>query len=368
MSMKEKTKDIYHFIRNHKRTSIRISAVFTAAVVFVCISYFYVVNAKYVTSDSAGNVIGANSFYFTSDYLNEAAYDGTVSEYVMHGWDGMLKKSFMFNIRNYDNPLLFNNKDQKVKYHFSYEILGNDRNLVEVSVYKIVNGTETAELDGVLDGGVDSYIANQYKLSIVSKNPAVPITHDVTVLLKVNTVESPYYAELSTKVTLQYSPFTDFIAEQGFEPASDANTDNGRAYGLIYYINTANEINNDEFENTDITLATEKIHLTWDNAKLEINAFDKKLAEIFAKKTVEEVLQNYENIEDCKNTIILDDNDTGHLYFDALAYSSFEIVLHKRKGIEAGDEIWKNANGVYLWDLNPAPLEQGNLVYAEVVN
>ncbi len=40
MSMKEKTKDIYHFIRNHKRTSIRISAVFTAAVVFVCISYF----------------------------------------------------------------------------------------------------------------------------------------------------------------------------------------------------------------------------------------------------------------------------------------------------------------------------------------
>lgn len=368
MSIKEKTKDIYHYIRNHKRMSIRGSAVFIAAVGFVCVSCFYVVNARYVASDSAGNVIGANSFYFTSDYLNEAAYDGTISEYVMHGWDGMLKKSFMFNVRNYDNPLLYNNKDQKVKYHFSYEILGDDKNLVEANVYKIVNGIETVELDGELIGGVDSYTANQYKLSIVSKNPSVPITHDVTVLLKVNTVESPYYAELSTKVTLQYSPFTDFIAEQGFEPASDANSDNSRAYGLIYFINTANEINNNEFENTDIALATEKIHVTWNNAKLEFNEFDKKLSESFAMKTVEEVLQNFEKIEDCKNTVILDENNIGHLYFDALAYSSFQIVFHKRNGIAVSDEIWKDANGVYLWDLNPAPLENGNLVYAEVVD
>ncbi len=365
MFTKRNTNTMKNYIKNHRGMGVRISTALVVVVMFVCLSYLYVINAKYVATDTAGNVIGANCFYFTSDYLNEVAYDGTTSEYIMYGWDGMSKKSFAFNIRNYDNPLLYNNEDQSVKYHFSYEVFGNDKDLVDVYVYKIIDGVETVELNGELNGGEDSYTSIPYKLSIISKDPSVPISHDITVLLKVNTVESPYYAELSTKVTLQYSPFTEIIAEQGFGVPEEGS--NSRAYALTYYINTANEINNDELENTDISLATEEIHVVWNNAKLELNHYDRKLSDSFVMKTVEEVLMEYENLNDCKNTIIIDENNIGHLYFDALAYSSFKIVFHKRSGIEVSGDIWKNNLGEYLWDLTPASLENGNLVYAEVV-
>ncbi|MGN0375162.1 MAG: hypothetical protein ACI4EN_06630 [Butyrivibrio sp.] len=320
--------------------------------------------AKYIESTQSKDIINANSFYFTSDYLSPEAYDGSVAEYIMAGWDGKSKKSFMFNVRNYDNPLLFNDKEQDVKYEMEYKVLNGDDRYVNVYVYKLVDGREVEELSGVLKGSEDVYSANRYKLSVVSKNQSSVITHDISVLLTVKTVDSPYYAELSTKITLQYSQFQDFIAYQGVSMEED----NAKTVALKYDINTANQIDTSELENTDISLATQTIHLAWDNSLLEFDEFDRKVSEIFAIRTLMDVQNEYTDISKCKNTVIIDENNNiGHIYFDALAYSAYEIIFHKRIETSADENVWKDAEGNFLWDISAAPLDEGGIIYAETV-
>ena len=360
-----------HNINNDNRISrrkrIAIGAI-PVVIMLVCAFFAFDVHkiiAKYFLSERGEGVVYANSFYFTSDYLSPVQYDGSISEYVMSGWDGKSKKSFAFNIRNYDNPLLFNNEEQIVKYEMEYEVLNGDDAFVDVHIYKIVDGRESEELSGELKGGVDSYVANEYKLSATSKNENVAIEHDVTILLTVRTVESPYHVELQTKITLQYTSFENFIAYQGVSTEEN----NNRVVSLIYDINTANQILDEEMENTDIALATETIHSEWDNSMLEFHEFDKKVDAVFAIITLEEAKALYPDVTKCKNTIIIDeDNNVGHIYYDALAYSAYEIIFHKRIETWADESLWKDANGTWLWELSPAPLTEGTLIYAETVD
>lgn len=352
--------------KTQKRIKIAMRVI-SVVILLVCVFFatgLHKVIAKYFLSERGESVVYANSFYFTSDYLSPVQYDGSISEYVMSGWDGKSKKSFAFNIRNYDNPLLFNNEEQNVKYEMEYEVLNGDDQYVDVHIYKIVDGKETEELSGELKGGENTYSANEYKLSATSKNENVAIEHDVSILLTVRTVESPYYVELKTKITLQYTSFENFIAYQGVSTEEN----NERVVSFIYDINTANQILDEEMENTDIALATETIHIEWDNSMVEFHEFDKKVEEVFAIITMEEAMSQYEDITKCKNTIIIDEtNNVGHIYFDALAYSAYEIVFHKRIETWADTEIWKNADGIWLWELEPAPVADGTLIYAETV-
>lgn len=328
-------------------------------------SKYYDVWAKYVVNDSSEEVVNANSFYFTSNYLNPIGADNSVSEYILFGWDGKSKKSFPFNIRNYDNPLLYNNESQDVEYEISYEILNGDEEYVDAKVYRIENGSETETLGGILLGGSDSYTAHEYKLSITSKDALETIDHDVTILLTAKTKNAPYYAELQTKITLQYTSFKNFIAHQGF--STEENNESVKA--LRFDINTANQIDESEMENTDITIATETIHLSWNNALVELNGFDKKITDRLASKKLADVLNEYEKVYQCKNTIIIDETtNVGHIYFDALAYSAYEVIFYKRENTEGNESIWKNAEGDYLWDLEPVNVSEGGLVYAEKVD
>lgn len=320
--------------------------------------------ARYFMRDDANEVVNANSFYFTSNYLSPVSYDGSIAEYVMLGWDGKSKKSFGFNIRNYDNPLLFNNKEQDVRYELEYEVLNGDEQYIDIGIYRIDNGVEVEEQSGILYGGENTYSANEYKLSFISKDADVVIDHDVTVLLTVRTVEAPYYAELKTKITLQYSQFKDFIAYQGVSTEED----NEKVVSLIYDINTANQIDTSEMENTDIAIATQTVHITWDNSMVEFHEFDRKVDEVFAIKTLDEVLQEYNDASECKSTIIIDEaNNVGHIYFDALAYSAYEIIFHKRIETWADENVWKHESGVWLWELSPAPLDEGTIIFAEAL-
>lgn len=327
-------------------------------------SKYYDVWAKYIVNDSSEEVINANSFYFTSNYLNPVGADNSVSEYILFGWDGKSKKSFPFNVRNYDNPLLYNNENQDVEYEISWEILSDNKDDVEVTVYRLENGDETQTLGGTLLGGEDSYTAHEYKLSIESKS-SEKIEKDVTVLLTAKTKNAPYSAELQTKVTLQYTAFANFISEQGF--SDDENNEIVKAFK--YDINTANQIDESELENTDITIATETIHLSWNNNLVELNYLDKKVIDRIDDKTLEQIKAEYDGKEyNCKNTIIIDENNIGHFYFDALAYSAYEVIFYKRENTVGNEALWKNDEGTYLWELEPFEISKGGLVYAEKVS
>lgn len=328
-------------------------------------SKYYDIWAKYIVNESSKEVVNANSFYFTSNYLNPIGADNSVSEYILFGWDGKSKKSFPFNIRNYDNPLLYNNESQDVEYEISYEILNGDEQYVDATVYRIENGVETSTLEGVLLGGSDSYTAHEYKLSITSKDDSETIDHDVTILLTAKTKNAPYYAELQTKITLQYTSFKNFIAHQGFSEEED----NEIVKALRFDINTANQIDESEMENTDITIATETIHLTWNNALVELNGFDKKITDRLDAKKMADVLNEYDKVYQCKNTIIIDeDNNVGHIYFDALAYSAYEVIFYKRENTAGNEGLWKDAEGNFLWDLEPIQISEGGLVFAEKID
>ena len=41
---------------------------------------------------------------------------------------------------------------------------------------------------------------------------------------------------------------------------------------------------------------------------------------------------------------------------------------YKRENTEGNESIWKNAEGNYLWDLEPVNVSEGGLVYAEKVD
>lgn len=111
-------------------------------------------------------------------------------------------------------------------------VTNGDEQYIDIGIYRIDNGVEVEEQSGILYGGENTYSANEYKLSFISKDADVVIDHDVTVLLTVRTVEAPYYAELKTKITLQYSQFKDFIAYQGVSKEED----NEKVVSLIYDI------------------------------------------------------------------------------------------------------------------------------------
>lgn len=356
-------------VRKSKKESIidiafKITLMIFCGFITIFASKCYDAWAKYVVTDTSKEVINANSFYFTSNYLNPVEGDNTISEYILFGWDGKSKKSFAFNIRNYDNPLLYNNESQNINYEISYEVLNGDEEYIDAKVYRIEGDNENESLGGNLSGGSDSYTAHEYKLSITSKNDSVAINHDVTILLKAKTIDSPYYAELQTKVTLQYTSFENFIAYQGF----DSEDNNEKVSALKFNINTANQIDESEMENTDITIATETIHLSWNNNLVELNGFDKKILSRTNIKTLEEVLSEYDNAYQCKNTIIIDENtNIGHIYFDALAYSAYEIVFYKRVAVAGNEDVWKNSNNEYIWNVTPLKISEGGLVYAETV-
>lgn len=354
--------------RNEKIVDVafKVTLMLFCGFIVIFTSKYYDAWAKYIVNDSSEEVVNANSFYFTSNYLNPIATDNSVSEYILFGWDGKSKKSFAFNVRNYDNPLLYNNESQNVDYEISYEVLNGDDENVDVKVYRNEEGSDDTEvLGGTLLGGKDSYASHEYKLSIESKDPLVKIEHDVTILLKAKTVNSPYSAELQTKVTLQYTSFENFISHQGFSKEEN----NERVKALRFDVNTANEIDESELENTDITIATETIHLTWDNELVELNRLDVKIADRITTKKLADVVNEYDKLYECKNTIIIDeDKNVGHIYFDALAYSAYEIIFYKRENTVGNEDMWKNSEDTYLWDLEtPIKIEDGGLVYAEKV-
>lgn len=330
-----------------KTTKQQKTIIFVLAVMLIFGVPFAMVYAKYAERKNAKSVTSANGFYFSSNYLSEVVNNGEYSEYIMYGWDGMTKKSFAFNIRNYDNPLLYNGEGQDVTYDISYEIDDKYAAQVDVVLYKYENGQYHEEnLNGSLPGGKENYSYNDYKLSVIPKENA-NIEEDLSVIITAKTVDSPYDKTLTTKVTLQYTEYQNFISQKEFVNLDDDD------YAFEYSICTANAADLEEMENSYVKSATRRLHVWWNTAYVTLDRFDDRNAGAFEIKYIGEDGITADNMHEWTNVILFDrDSGIAHLYFDALPFSAFDIYLYKKLGIQS--DVW-------------ATLAQTDIVDTEVI-
>lgn len=357
------------------------------------------VSAKYIDRNVSREAVVANTFYFSSDYLDVADADGP-PVYTVNGWDGKTKKSFAFVIRNYENPLLFNDSAQDVTYTISYSTEYGDK--VDVTLYKYEPEDTGADADGyivmesgtdvVLEGGADMFNHDSYKLTITSKDESVSIGEDVSVLIKAKTKNTQYIKEISTQVVLQYTEYSHFIASNYVDDYSTT------LHALDYVVCTANEQDTSEMVNSYALLATKTLCFSWDKAYLEFDAFDEQLADDdviniykITTRTVQgsgdnisvvmtyavritmpdstmiditgdeakdfdiDVIANYTDDYKLRQIVYtqtgpvgetsdIATTKTGYFIFDALPFSRFDFTMHKKVGV--ADEVWEDTDKV----------------------
>ncbi len=362
--------------------------------------------AKYIDKDVSREAVVANTFYFSSDYLDVADVDGP-PVYTVNGWDGKTKKSFAFVIRNYENPLLFNDSAQDVTYTISYETEYDDK--IDVILYKYDPTNDQADTDGyvvvdsgtdmVLEGGADKFNHDSYKITLTSKNEAVSIGEDVSVLITAKTKNTQYIKEISTKLVLQYTEYSNFIAR------NYVNDYKKSLHALDYIVCTANEQDTTEMVNSYALLATKTLCFGWDKKYLEFDRFDEQLEsdDVITINKVEtrtttgtgdstvttttysvritqpdntitdltgdeardfdiDVIENYiddfrlkqivfnytrpvDTVDEQNQvTTTIETTKTGYFIFDALPFSQFDFTMHKKVGIT--DEVWEDTDKV----------------------
>lgn len=350
----------------------------------ICVVLMYgasltTVIAKYIDKDISREAVVANTFYFSSDYLDVADADGPPS-YNVNGWDGKTTKSFAFMIRNYENPLLFNDSAQDVTYTISYDNTYSDK--VKVTLYKHQPGAAGADSDGyivipsgtdmVLKGGASEFTHDDYKIKIESLDSDVAIEHDVPVLITAKTKNTQYIKTISTQIVLKYTEYSSFIASKGIENYSKT------LHALDYIVCTANEQDTSEMINAYSLLATKLLCVEFDHKYLTLDKFDdRKISDSKIKivRTVEQgsgaVTVKITDIHGVVTTLTGDNaenfvidklkkyvtdymnieieyadgqEDKHYIMFAALPFSQFKFTMHKKLGVK--DEIWEDISSV----------------------
>ena len=93
-----------------------IIGIFLTLMLIIMPSMF--IQAKFMRKANAKSVSMASGFYFSSNKLSEVEHRGATpeipadanevpAEYVIEGWDGNAPVTFDFDIRDYQNPLLY---------------------------------------------------------------------------------------------------------------------------------------------------------------------------------------------------------------------------------------------------------------------
>lgn len=252
---------------------VRIAAILLVLCIGLgCGGYVY---AKYFSESARWGVAIASGVYFTANYAsqNEEYFESVVkSDYVGSNYE------FAFEVRNYENNLLFNESGVEIHYSLSFW-LGKDPGN---ATYYIAWGQEQPQIIGVgeenkltIDGQViagGSAIDNEYTVKII---PTSEELHEaVPIYVEVQTDENAIISKvLRGKMVLNNTEQPEnYIKSQGFL-VSDEMADAAQKYaelmqmsGFTYEIITEGEVATDEI--------TEELKLSWNPLVLEIDLFD----------------------------------------------------------------------------------------------
>ncbi|MBE5882973.1 MAG: hypothetical protein E7291_00895 [Lachnospiraceae bacterium] len=244
-----------------------------------CGSYVY---AKYYAESARRGIAIASGIYFSANYAVESKENEAYFESVVKSIYTGSAYSFNFEVRNYENNLLFNGSDIEIPYTVSFWLDTEP----EGATYSVGTEKQAAQPigvgeagwivfdDQVIAGGVAK--ANKYEISINitdedSEQEPLPIyvlveTEPGAVITKT----------LSGKMILgRVAASESFIESQRFVVAneSDSMTEEekyaeiNKLSKLTYEILTVGEVSASEE-------ATEKLKLSWNPQVLEIDLFD----------------------------------------------------------------------------------------------
>lgn len=238
------------------------------------------VYAKYYSQSARAGIAIASGIYFTANYAVSVEEDGEFYESVVKSDYQGNEYSFNFEVRNYENNLLFNESGVDIPYSLSFW-LGETPSGATYTVvsngatYELKEGEEEKiEITGQSVAG-GSAMANSYVISIKPSDSTA--THEaVPIFVEVKTGESSIVSKtLRGKMVLNnVERPVSFIESQGFilpDKTTDVTTVTFEQIEelseLTYEIRTVGEVlASDE--------PTEELKLSWDATVFELDLFD----------------------------------------------------------------------------------------------
>lgn len=288
--------------------------------------------AKYILLNKSHETVMANTFYFSSDYLRETDADmsGTaLPQYTVNGWSGVNGVTFGFEIRNYENYLLFNDQYQSIDYDLefsfvdpqTYKVINDfnqnnqDSSELQYIKGKIKDGTLSASLKKVTDNssgeqteltlsnqglsdnkyihqileGDTTFQADKYSLTL-NITGQQKITNDIALLITAKSNNISYNKTMKLVVVFKYTRYESYIHTKKFtndiSPTDNNNKSNTQNQSALKYEIATADSSTDDYSNTNITLATKLICVEWNSNLLRMDKFENIIDEKTTKITV----------------------------------------------------------------------------------
>lgn len=303
----------------HARSPKMARALLVLFTLIIGISGGVYVYAKYYSVSAREGIAIATGVYFTANYASSAMVensDGTTEPaYVESIVDGSYKgtdTSYIFEIRNYENNLLFNTSNVNIPYTVEFW-LGEETTdatykvTVDDTEYTLgVGDTSAQAISGQVDGG--AAIAKEYKISVDVANDSGHTP--VPVYVRVKTLDGSLINRTLTGKMLLTSTGTaeSYIDSMGFVVSEEANTDTEKFAELqslaafTYEIRTAGTVTTGEL--------TEKLIVSWNTNVLQIDLFD-------------EAYLSW--LKDNSGGLVIDSNGWCSIEIEAMPYSAESI-------------------------------------------
>ncbi len=300
-------------------------------VVTICLGYGGVMYAKYYSQGYEKGVAVASAIYFSANHAFESDESdiGTEKEYVPSLVLPMIsgtEYNFDFEVRNFENNLLFNDSGVKIPYKISFWL--GETPIAATYTVSLGSESKTFNTDEVtfenqsIEGGAAR--VNPYKITVKVSESDTQKHERIPVFVKVETLDgSPVQKVLKGQMVFSSVSLADnFIDYQQFvlnkTVADDAEwfTELQKLSALTYEIRTVGAVTGNG--------ATEKIKLIWNPNVLEIDLFDETY-----KKWMSATGKTVPDIETDTET-----NGWYSITIDAMPYSSETVTFFRGKDFD----------------------------------
>lgn len=234
------------------------------------------VYAKYYSQSVQNGIAIASGVYFTANYA-VASEDTFFESIVKTGYQGT-DTDFVFEVRNYENNMLFNEASVEIPYSVYFWLgeapAGATYSVEYAGVVKTLNVGETNKVGfdaQIITGGRAT--ANKYTVTVDVEENVKHTSVPIYVIVETEpgaVISSSLRGKMIFSTTAQAE---SYIESQMFVVSANVSTDEDKfkelqkLSELTYEIKTVGEVTTGDD-------ATEKLKLSWDPAVLEINMFD----------------------------------------------------------------------------------------------
>ncbi len=225
--------------------------------------------AKYYAGRRNKGVATASSLYFTSNLLKNVSNvteDNYPVIYNTDAWDGVNPYQFSLEIRNYQNQLLYNDRNLDIQYQINFQLVGT----TDGGSYQVTYGSETKTITSNsacsftagLAGGQAR--ADQFSVSFARPEGNTSSTYrSVGIRVTATPVSPDYVANYETLGGILYASIVSSKFELKGEFSKIPTGKVGQYAGFPYTISYKPGVDG----------ATRKIRITWDSSKLQLDQF-----------------------------------------------------------------------------------------------